>query len=158
MPEERYYLSKKDHELFKRIAQDFLRRGKEGRNGPGRKARHKGVTGRMFKITSGTQNSSNFRWRYLGTEYRMTGEWTEEAINSDNVVVLFNTIEWDNTSSAAAVQSGIDLGITGITGVEKVPTNTIVCSSVMRMLEIDGTLRACWFFTYPNAPTINCAE
>jgi hypothetical protein len=113
-----------------------------------------GDSGRMFKITSATQEVGLFKWRYDATEVRFTDAFTYEVIDSDNVVTLINTIEVDNTGSTSAVQSGINLATTGITAVEAVPTNTVVCCFIRRMFGSEEF----WFFTYPNAPTIDCEE
>jgi hypothetical protein len=113
-----------------------------------------GDRGKMFKITSATQESGEFKWTYSATEVRFTDPFTYEVIDSDNVVSLINTIEVDNSASTSAVQSGINLATTDITAVERVPNDTIVCCFIRRMFGSEEY----WYFTYPNAPTIDCAE
>jgi hypothetical protein len=110
--------------------------------------------GKFFKITSATQEVGLFKWVYAASEVRFTSPFESEFIDSDNVVSLINTIEVDNTGSTSAVQSGINLATTDITAVERVPNDTIVCCFMRRMF---GSTEY-WYFTYPNAPTIDCTE
>jgi hypothetical protein len=110
--------------------------------------------GKFFQITSATQQNGEFKWLYDATEVRFTDVFIYEVIDSDNVVSLVNTIEVDNTSSTSAVQSGINLATVDITSVERVPDDTIVCCFIRRMFGSEEY----WYFTYPNAPTIDCTE
>jgi hypothetical protein len=114
-----------------------------------------GDSGRMFGILSSTQDGSNFRWDYVMSEVKPTdADWGYEYINSDETVHGRNTLEFDNDSSTSGIQSNIDLSVTGITGIEEIPNETIVCCFVRRV--VAGEIR--WYFTHQNAPLIDCDE
>jgi hypothetical protein len=116
-----------------------------------------GSSGRLYEIVSSTRDGSKFRWHYKGTEVEISGDagFGYEALNSDNLVDLINTIEMNNTDSTTAVQSGINLNDADITAIEAIPSNTVVVVSVFRNDKETGSSYG--FFAYPNAPTIECA-
>jgi hypothetical protein len=137
------------------VLRDIIRWWQSGPHGgdtstPGqRRERHHRATGRLFQIVSSVQDGSVFRWVYTATEVRITGEFEYEVINEDVTVTIINTVEIDNTSSTSGIQSGIQLDPGGITAIEELPDDMIVCSDTYRV-DSEGVGR--WYVTYPNAP------
>jgi hypothetical protein len=104
MPEERYYLSKKDHELFKRIAQDFLRRGKETTKPPRRPRKHTRHNPQQVVITARSRDGSNFRWRYTGRPLQWGGSY---SWNSNTSAGFGGSASWDVYNTFEASPAGL---------------------------------------------------
>lgn len=106
-----------------------------------------------IKITAATQDSTNFRWTYTAKivtpPTSAFGTWTE-----GDEVTAYNTIEHANDADDADVQSGINLGTTGITGIAAVHTGAPLRAT--RHVFSNGDVA--YLFAYPNAPVIDCEE
>jgi hypothetical protein len=115
-------------------------------------------------ILSSVRDGTKWRWTYNARPVRKTlpGFESSSAWNwdtrwpsaSNQLTKVYNTHEFYNT---AATTLGINQGTLGIAGIDPVPSGAIVKAEIVPVWNGTAVENEFWF-TFPNAPTINCLE
>jgi hypothetical protein len=111
-----------------------------------------------LEVISAARDEQNWRWTYtlklLTPPTSAFAAWAQGA-----EVEGYNTIEHANDDDDEGVQSGIDLSVEGIAGIEPVHVGAVVPAWPHTFPGDEETdPETVYFFTYPNAPAIDCEE